>query len=340
MPDTTEPASPLKIAIVGAGAVGGLIAAKLENAGIATALLARGAHLRAIREHGLTLLEQEQRSVCHPVASDSAAELGVQDIVFICLKGPALFSSAAALQGLIGPQTVIVPAMNGVPWWFTTGLDGPYGGTWLKSTDPARELSSLLPPSQVLGCVVHLASSLPEAGTVRRGMGNRLIVGEPDGQPSARLAHVAGLLERAGFDVTASTSIRQEIWAKLWGNMNMNPISALTLSTADLILDDPLTYQLVLSMMEEARALGAQLGMALPADARERVAVTRKLGAFKTSMLQDLEGGRPMEIDAILAVGHELGQVTGVPTPFIDAVLGLVRLRARQAGLYQYRIDA
>ncbi|GGC72312.1 2-dehydropantoate 2-reductase [Undibacterium terreum] len=326
----------LKITIVGAGAVGGLIAARLEHAGIRTSVLARGAHLAAIQSNGLKLLEQEQELTSHPRAAASADELGAQDIVFLCLKAPALFESVQSLQGLISADTVIVPAMNGVPWWFMAGIQGPYADTWLKTTDPQHNLSDYLPPAQVLGCVVHLGSTIQGPGVIRRGMGNQLIIGEPDGSRSSRLELVAGLLAQAGFEVKASENIRQDIWTKLWGNMNMNPISALTSSTLDAILDDPLTHQLVLDMMEEAKRIGEKIGIQLPMDARERTVITRKLGAFKTSMLQDLEAGRQMEIDPILAVAHELAQVVGVDTPFINAVLGLVRQRARNAGLYTY----
>ncbi|MES2105779.1 MAG: 2-dehydropantoate 2-reductase [Pseudomonadota bacterium] len=330
----------LKITVVGAGAIGGLIAVKLEQAGIKASVLARGKHLEVIQTAGLKLVEQGVETVTYPIATASAEKLGPQDIIFLCLKAPALFESAHQLQKLITRDTVIVPAMNGIPWWFMAGLKGEYDNTWLRTADPSHNLANYLPPAQVVGCVIYFGSSIAEPGTIRRGLGNQLTVGEPGGGGTARLDLVAGLLSKAGFDVKITDDIRQEIWTKLWGNMTMNPISALTSSTMDVILDDPLTNQLVLSIMDESKRIAAKMGIILPVDARERMTMTRKLGAFKTSMLQDLEAGRQMEIDAILGVGHELGKVVGVDTPFINAVLGLVRQRARNAGLYSYELDA
>jgi 2-dehydropantoate 2-reductase len=319
--------------VVGAGAIGGLIAGALARAGHAVSVLARGKTLDAIRADGIRIVDQERESVTRVTAQEEAAVLGVQDFVVIALKAQALPAIAASLKPLIGPETVIVAAMNGLPWWFVNGLPGPLAGQGIEAVDPAGVVSAALPPAQSIGCVVHLSSSTEGPGVIRRGRGNHLIVGAP--LPS--LVHQAGVfaaaLQEGGFEVTRSEEIRTEIWAKLWGNMNMNPLSVLTGSSADRLLDDPLTHALVLRMMEEADAIGAKLGLSMGMSAPERVALTRKLGAFRTSMLQDFEAGRPLEIEPILGVFPELGRKLKVPTPFCDAVLGLLRQRAVNSGL-------
>jgi 2-dehydropantoate 2-reductase len=224
--------------------------------------------------------------------------------------------------------------MNGVPWWFFEGGDLPYSGTRLQSLDPSGALSRAIPVRHVIGCVVHLSSSSPEPGLVRLGFGNRLILGEPDGASSERLAALVSLLDRAGFDAEASLNIRTEIWYKLWGNMTMNPVSAITGATADKILDDPLVRNFCLAAMQEAAAIGAKVGCPIAQSGEDRMAVTRKLGAFKTSMLQDAEAGKALEIDALVTVVHEIGELTGVATPNIDSLLGLVRLYGQTRGIY------
>jgi 2-dehydropantoate 2-reductase len=323
-----------RVCVAGAGAVGGLIAARLFAAGENVSVLARGAHLRAIRDEGLLLEEGESRTVAKIVASDDPAALDRQEVLFVTFKGHSLRDAAASLAPLVGPDTLIVPAMNGVPWWFFHGFGGKLAGTRLDAVDPKGEIARALPPEQVLGAVVHLSSTMPAPGVIRRGKGNLFLVGDLSGEETARPRTITGLLEKAGFDARATREIHREVWLKLWGNMNMNPISALTGSTADVMLDDPLTVALVREMMNEAAAVGSALGIEMGMSADDRIAVTRKLGAFKTSMLQDFEAGRTPEIDAILAAPCEIGDRLGIPMPWSKTVLGLVRQRAVSAGIY------
>jgi 2-dehydropantoate 2-reductase len=339
MSDIPSNTVPVKTAIVGAGAIGGLIAAAVSRAGHAVSVLARGKTLDAIRADGIRVIggDGNEASVSKVGASDSAAELGVQDFVVVALKAQVLPSIAAGLAPLVGPHTVIVAAMNGLPWWFLHGLDGPLSGQSIEAVDPGGAVCAALPPAQSIGCVVHLSSSTDAPGVIRRGRGNRLIVGASHAALDAATQRFATALRDGGFDVDIAGdgcgNIRTEIWVKLWGNMNMNPLSALTGSTADVLLDDPFTHALVLRMMEEADAIGGKLGLATGMSAPDRVAVTRQLGGFRTSMLQDFEAGRALEIGPILGVFPELGRKLGVPTPFCDAVLGLLRQRAANSGL-------
>ncbi|WP_175856339.1 2-dehydropantoate 2-reductase [Burkholderia anthina] len=324
----------VRAAVVGVGAIGGLLAAALSRAGMTVSAYARGATLDALDAHGVRVIDETGALSSIPVrASDDASALGVQDYVVIALKAQALPALAARIAPLVGPHTVIVAAMNGLPWWFTHGLAGAIDGVPLDAVDPGGVVSAALPPGQAIGCVVHLSSSTDAPGVVRRGRGNRLIVGSPDPRLDAPTAQLAAALAAGGFDVESTPAIRAEIWTKLWGNMNMNPLSALTGSTAEQLLDDPYTEHLALRMMEEAAAIGAKLGLHTGMSGPERIAVTRKLGAFKTSMLQDFEAGRPLEIGPILGVFPELGRKLDVPTPYCDAVLGLLRQRAENSGL-------
>ena len=331
----------MKITVVGLGAVGGYVAARLAMADTdsrahSLSALARGATLGALREHGLTLRMAGQEQ-CLPLhATDDARTLGVQDLLVVTVKGPALAGLAATLAPLIGPQTVLLPAMNGLPWWF---LQTPAMAEMraedrqLASIDPQGHIAAALPLPQVLGCVVHFTCSSPAPGVVQHGFGERLIVGEPAGGASPRVDAVAAVLREAGFTVEASADIRRDIWFKLWGNMTMNPVSALTGATCDRILDDSLVREFMLRAMAEAAAIGARIGCPIEQSGEERMAVTRQLGAFKTSMLQDAEAGRPLEIDALVTAVHEIGQRVGVPMPAIGALLGLTRLMARSRGL-------
>ncbi|TKC87203.1 2-dehydropantoate 2-reductase [Trinickia terrae] len=323
----------MRTAVVGAGAIGGLIAAALARAGHEVGVLARGKTLAAIRAHGIRIVDGDKETSAAVNASGDAAALGVQDCVVIALKAQVLPGIAASLRPLVGPDTLIVAAMNGLPWWFLDGADGPLAGQTIDAVDPGGVVSAALPGAQSIGCVVHLSSSTDAPGVIRRGRGNRLILGAARKPLAGRAQALAAALAAGGFEAVASDDIRTEIWAKLWGNMNMNPLSALTGSTADRLLGDPLTHQLALRMMEEADAIGRRLGLSTGMSAPERVAVTRKLGAFKTSMLQDMEAGRPLEIDPILGVFPELGRKLDVPTPYCDAVLGLLRQRAANSGL-------
>ncbi|WP_133648880.1 2-dehydropantoate 2-reductase [Paraburkholderia flava] len=319
--------------VVGAGAIGGLIAAALARAGHTVGVLARGKTLDAIRADGIRVLDGDRESTIPVAADDDPAALGVQDFVVVALKAQALPAIAESLRPLVGPHTVIVAAMNGLPWWFLDGVDGPLAGESIEAVDPAGVVSAALPCAQSIGCVVHLSSSTDAPGVIRRGRGNQLIVGAVRDALADAARAFAAALQEGGFDVTVSGDIRTDIWVKLWGNMNMNPLSALTGSTASQLLDDPFTHALVLRMMEEADQIGERLGLSTGMSAPERVALTRKLGAFRTSMLQDFEAGRALEIGPILGVFPELGHRLNVPTPYCDAVLGLLRQRAANSGL-------
>jgi len=322
-----------KVCIYGAGAIGGWIGARLAGAGCALSVLARGATLDALRRHGLRL-RQDGRDSAYPAhACANPAELGVQDLVVIAVKAPALREVARHIGPLIGPGTVVLTAMNGVPWWFFQGFGGSFEGQHLRAVDATGEIGAAIPAASVLGCVVH-ASCAATLGCVQHHFGNKLIIGEPSGEHSARVLQVAALLGRAGFDTSVSTQIQSDIWYKMWGNMTMNPISALTGATTDLILGDELVRGFVSSVMMEAKEIGARIGIAIDQQPEDRHAVTRKLGAFKTSMLQDFEAGKAVELDALVTVVSELGALTGVATPFTDALLGLARLQARGRGLY------
>ena len=325
----------MKIAIVGLGAVGGLLAARLASAGHEVCALARGATLAAVRTHGLRLISGDTETRTEIRASDDARQLGTQELVIVALKGPALAGAASSLQPLLGEQTMLMPAMNGVPWWFLQTLPATSSLTdrQLASVDPDGRIAAALPLDRVLGCVVHLSCTNPEPGLVRHGFGDRLIVGEPAGGASARVQAVCGALAQAGFQGEASTDIRHAIWFKLWGNMTMNPVSALTGAATDHILDDPLVHAFILRTMSEAAQIGAQIGCPIAQSGEERMALTRQLGSFKTSMLQDALAGRALELDALVGAVREIGARLALPTPNIDALLGLTRLMARERGL-------
>ena len=323
-----------KIAIYGAGAIGGWMGARLATAGCDVSVVARGAALQALRTHGLRLREGERETAHAVQASDQPADLGVQDVVVVAVKAPGMADVARAIGPLLGPQTIVLTAMNGVPWWFLQGFGGALAGHALESVDPGGAIARAIPAAQVIGGVVHASCSVDEPGVIRHRMGNGLIVGEPGGGETPRLLALAELLQRAGFDVTRSPQIQKDIWYKLWGNMTINPVSAMTGATADLILDDELARGFVSHVMLEAREIGARIGLPIAEQPEDRHQVTRKLGALKPSMLQDVEAGKPVELDALVASVRELGQLTQVPTPFTDALLGLARLHARGRGLY------
>ena len=324
----------MKIAVFGFGAVGGLIGARLAQAGCDVSAVARGDTLAALNVHGVRLQTGDKLEHIPICAVSDPAELGVQDLVILAVKATALQEVAARIAPLIGPHTAVMTAMNGVPWWFFADDSLPYAGTRLPSLDPHGALLRAIPSAQVVGCVVHLSCSCPEPGVVRPGFGNRLILGEPGGGVSQRVDALAALLNRAGFEAQASADIRSDIWYKLWGNMTMNPVSALTGATCDRILDDPLVRSFCLAAMREAADIGARIGCPITQSGEERMDVTHKLGAFKTSMLQDALAGKPLEIDALVTAVHEIGKLTGVPTPNIDALLGLARLYGRTHGIY------
>ena len=324
----------MKVCIYGAGAIGGWIGSGLARAGCDVAVVARGATLAALRQHGLRVHQAGQLST-HPVAcSAEPAELGVQDLVVISVKAPSLPDVVRHVAPLIGPETMVLTAMNGVPWWFLQGFGGALAGRQLVATDPDGALARAIGAHQIVGCVVHASCAVDAPGLVRHHFGNKLIIGEPSGGVSARVERLAALLERAGFEAPVSQQIQADIWFKLWGNMTVNPISAFTGATTDLILQDDLVRSFISSVMLEAKEVGARIGINIEQQPLDRHAVTLKLGAFKTSMLQDVEAGRAVELDALVAAVRELGVLTGVPTPFTDALLGLARLHAKVQGLY------
>jgi len=323
----------MRVCIVGAGAIGGFIGARLALAGdCELTALARGATLGSLRARGWRLEQGGALLQAPATASDDPAELGRHDLVVVAVKGPALPALAPAIARLVAADGVVLPAMNGVPWWFGRGT--ALGDAPIESVDPGGRVAAAVPFERVLGCVVHASASSPEPGLVRHAVGRGLIVGEPGGGESARAARVGALLERAGFEVTVSPRIRQDVWYKLWGNLTMNPVSAITGATIDRVLADPLVRAFCSSAMGEAAAIGERLGCPIAQSPEDRHAVTAKLGAFRTSMLQDAEAGRPLELDAIVGAVQEIGRRLGVATPSIDALLGLARLFARTRGLY------
>ncbi len=322
----------MKVCIAGLGAIGGLLAVRLARAGHEVSALARGATLAAVRDRGLTLVSaQGERQVARIAASERADALGPADLLIVAFKGHALARSADELVPLVAPHTVVLPMMNGVPWWFLRALDP--ASAPLRSVDPDGRIEAALPLAQTLGAVVHLTCHTRSPGEVQHGFGERLIVGEPAGGPSARAHEVAALLRQAGFDVECSDDVRRDIWFKLWGNMTTNPVSALTGATCDAILDDPLVRAFMARAMAEAAAIGARVGCPIAQTPEARMEVTRQLGRFKTSMLVDAEQGRALELDALVGAVREIGARVGVATPEIDTVHGLTRLMAATRGL-------
>jgi 2-dehydropantoate 2-reductase len=324
----------MKICIVGAGAIGGLIGTRLAATGRAeVSALARGQTLANLRRHGWRLNSAGGLVTAKALASDRAADLGAQDLVVIAVKGPALKDVAPQLAPLLAPNTVVLPAMNGVPWWFCKEVP-EFAGSKLQSIDPEGVIDAAIPYASVLGCVVHVSAAAPEPGLVANTMGQGLIVGEPRGGPSGRAQAVRDVLAHAGFEATLSADVRADIWYKLWGNMTMNPVSAITGAPIDRLLGDPLVRNFCSAAMREAARIGARIGCRISQSEEDRHAVTEKLGGFKTSMLQDVEAGRAIELDALVTVVREIGQRLGEPTPFIDGLLGLTRLFGRMRGLY------
>jgi len=325
----------MKICIFGAGAIGGYMAVKLVQAGVDVSIVARGPHLAAIQSRGLTLIEEGADPVTVPVrASANAADLGVQDYVIVTLKAHSVPPVVGAMQPLIGPDTTIVSGVNGVPWWYFHKIGGPLEGTRLRSVDPGDVQWNGFGPDRVLGCVVYPAAEVSEPGVIRHIEGNRFSLGEPDGSKSDRATALSQVLQSAGLKAPVRPRLRDELWVKLWGNLSFNPISALTHATLDVLCTDPGTRDVARRMMIEAQAVAEKLGVSFPIDVDRRIEGGAAVGAHRTSMLQDLDAGRPMEIDALVASVQELGRITETPTPTIDIVLALVALRGRVAGLY------
>ena len=330
----------MRICVLGAGSIGGYIGAKLALSGVETSALARGATLASLKTHGWRLIEGDAGRdsgsgiITAPVnASDDPAELGPHDVLIIAVKAHSLPAAVLSAGPLLGPETIVLTAMNGVPWWFFDGFGGQYEGLRLESVDAGGCVSNVIPARRVLGGVVHMSCSTPEPGLVRHHTQTGLIVGEPDNTDSLRLQELVGVLRAAGLDATASTEIQTAVWYKLMGNMTINPVSALTGATADLILDDDLVRGFCDAAMLEMLQIGDRIGCPIDQSVEDRNNTTRKLGTFKPSMLQDAEAGRRLELDALVGAVREIGEVVKVPTPAIDALLGLTRLNARMRGL-------
>jgi len=325
----------MKICIYGAGAIGGWIGAGLAQAGERLNVVARGATLDVLQRDGLSLMRGDVRTRVPVNAVADPEALGAQDLVVIAVKAPALAAVAERIGPLIGPDTIVLVAMNGVPWWFLEGgFGGEITGRRLAAVDPDGAIAKAIPARNVIGCVVHASCSLDGPGVVRHHFGNGLIVGEPSGEATPRAQALVELLTRAGINTTLSPQIQKDVWFKLWGNMTVNPISALTGATTDLIMGDDYVRGFISAVMLEAKEIGRRIGIEITQSPEDRHEVTKKLGAFKTSMLQDVEAGRSVELDALVTVVRELGELTEVVTPFTDALLGLARLRTRQLGLY------
>lgn len=324
----------MKICIFGAGAIGGYMGAKLAQAGADVSLVARGPHLKAMNENGLRLIEESGETTVNVTASDNAADLGPQDYVIVTLKAHSVPAVVPHMQPLIGDNTTIVSGVNGVPWWYFHKVGGNLEGTRLQTVDPGNAQWDGFGPDRVLGCVVYPAAEVIEPGVVKHIEGNRFSLGEPDGSKSERATALSKALSAAGLKAPVRPKIRDEIWIKLWGNLSFNPISALTHATLDVLCTDPATREVARNMMLEAQTIAEKLGVKFPIDVDRRIQGGADVGAHRTSMLQDLDQGRPMEIDALVGSVKELGRVTDTQTPTIDTVLALIALRAKTAGLY------
>ena len=324
----------MRIAIFGAGAIGGLLAARLARSGAEVTVIARGPHLAAMQAEGLRLVSGGETIVAHPRCVADAAEAGAQDFFIVTLKAHGLPAAAPAIAKMMGPETALVTAVNGVPYWYFHALEGPWRDRRVAAVDPGGIVWETLPPARAIGCIVYPAAEVVAPGVIEHGYGDRFTLGEPDGTRSARCERLAAALQAAGFKAPIRPRIRDEIWVKLWGNMAFNPLSALTGATLDRLTGRPDLRAAARAMMVEGQAVAEAFGVRFAIDVDKRIAGAAEVGAHRTSMLQDLERGRPMEIDALLGAVVELGQLAGVASPACDLVLALVRERARSAGCY------
>ena len=321
----------MKIAIYGAGAIGGFVGARLAASGVDISLIARGAQREAIRAHGLEVRSADGDLAVQLPCVEDPAELGPQDYVFIGLKAHSVPPIVDRLPPLLRPDTAVIWAVNGVPWWYFHGVEGPYAEHRISTVDADGRQWDVIGPERVIGCVVYPACEVIAPGVIRHLEGDRFTLGEPSGEQSVRVTALSAALRAAGFKAPIRREIRDEIWIKLWGNLSFNPISALTGATLDVICRTPATRAVASAMMLEAQAIAEALGIRFPIDVERRIAGAEAVGAHKTSMLQDLERGRPLETDALVAAVAELGRLVGQPTPTIDTVLALIELRARTA---------
>jgi 2-dehydropantoate 2-reductase len=324
----------MKVTIFGVGAIGGWLGVLLSQAGVAVSAVARGQTLEVLERDGLTLHQDGQTTRVRVTATDDPRTLGVQDVVVIAVKAPSLLDVCRAIGPLIGPNTMVLTAMNGLPWWFFEGIKGPLSGSRLQSVDPGGHIAQAVPVKHVIGCVVHASCKLDSPAVVRHHAGKALYIGEPGGGFSPRIGRLVEVLRRAGCEAHASAFIQSPTWYKLWGNVTINPISALTGATIDRIIGDELVWKFAANVMFEAKRVGTRLGIEIQEEPEDRYQLLKELGAFKSSMLQDVEAGRPLEIDALVTSVTEVARLVGEPTPSIDALLGLVRLQSRERGLY------
>lgn len=321
----------MRICVFGAGAVGGFLAARLAKAGHDIAVVARGRHLDAIRARGLRLESADGEIVARLRASDRPEELGPQDYVILAVKAPDAPAAADRMASLLAPETAVVTAMNGIPFWYFHDLGGPWSGRRLASVDPGDRQWNAIGPQRAIGCVVYSAGETVAPGVVRHLSGERFVLGEPSGAASARLARLAAAFQTAGLDAPACADIRTAIWTKLWGNAAFNPVSVLTDATLDVLARDADSAHVIRAMMAETAAIAAQLGVRMPVTIGRRIAMAAEVGAHRTSMLQDFDRGRVLELDALLGVIIEMGKMVGLAAPTCETVYRLVRLRARQA---------
>jgi 2-dehydropantoate 2-reductase len=324
-----------RICIVGCGSIGGWLGARLSRCtGVQVSIFARNATLAALQRDGLQLQSSSGAIQAKVHASHDATQLGEQDLVILAVKAPAVREVAAQIAPLLGPRTLLLSAMNGVPWWFFNDFGGSLAGSQLESVDAGGQIAQHLKAEHIIGSVVHASCSTPSPAVVQHQFGNGLIIGEPSGGSTSRVQALFALLQEASFDVTLSQQIQKDIWYKLWGNMTVNPVSAITGATTDKILGDELLRGFISQVMLEAKTIGEKIGIPIAQQPQDRHQVTLKLGAFKTSMLQDVEASRAVELDALVSSVREIGQLCKMPTPWTDALLGLARVHARQRGLY------
>ncbi|MGN6319324.1 2-dehydropantoate 2-reductase [Trinickia sp.] len=321
----------MKICVYGAGAIGAYMGGRLAQAGADVSFIARGPHLAAMQARGVTLLTDEGSARIDVRCTSDARELGPQDYVIVALKAHSVPGVVEAMQPLIGPDTAVVTAVNGIPYWYFYRHGGAFAGTRLESVDPGGKQWERLGPERAIGCVLYPAAEIVEPGVVRHVYGKKFPIGEPSGEQTTRIVKLQEAMTAAGFDAPIREDIRDEIWLKLWGNLCFNPISALTHATLDVITSNPATRAVSRAMMLEAKAIADRFGVHFRVDVERRIDGAGAVGAHKTSMLQDLEQGRPMEIDPLLTVVQEMGRLVGQATPIVDAVLALVKLREQTA---------
>ena len=324
----------MRICIYGAGAIGGYLGAMLESTGAEVSLIARGPHLQAMQSRGLKLITAEGESIHRLNCTDKPESLPAQDFVIVTLKAHSVPKIVPQIDALLAPGGAVVTAVNGIPWWYFYGLEGPHENQRLRSVDPDDQQWQQLQPQRAIGCVVYPACDLLEPGVIRHVEGNRFTLGEPSGEKTERVMALSQVFIEAGLKAPVRPRIRDDIWVKLWGNLCFNPISVLTHATLDIIATEPGTRAIAAGMMAEAQQIAESLGVKFAVDIEKRINGAAGVGAHKTSMLQDLEQGRPMEIDALLTVVQEIGLMTSIATPIIDIVLGLVIQRAQQAACY------